>query len=115
MNILFLYDMFCRSIKFCVCPAGMVDETVSVGGNLLIKPMYWVMQPPKRNYYLPLHEAGQVGHSLLSVCVCVFVHTITRAQMKLECLNLEQTFTLMNSGAGMFSRSKGQRSRSQGQ
>ena len=67
--------------------------------------------------YLPLGEAAQVEHSLLSVCVqvCVFVHTIPGAQMKLECSDLVQIFILITSGAGMFLRSKGQRSRSQGQ
>ena len=36
----------------------------------------------------------------------MFVRTIAPAPMKLECSNLAQIFILMNSGAGMFLRSK---------
>ena len=68
-------------------------------------------------HYLRLCEAVQVGHSLLSVSerAGVFVRTIARAHMKLECSNVAQIFILISSGAGMFFRSKGKRSTSQGQ
>ena len=85
---------------------------------MLLKVTNWILLNTEiLLLVLRLGEAVQVEHSLLSVCVrvCVFVCTIPRAQMKLECSNLVQIFILMNSGAGMFLRSKGQRSRSKGQ
>ena len=63
--------------------------------------------------YLRVGERGtQVEHSVPSVYmyVCVFVCTITQAQIKLEYSNLAQSFTLTTSGAGMSLRSTGQRS-----
>ena len=64
-----------------------------------------------------LGNERQGVHSLPSECmyVCVFVHTITQARMKLEYSHLARVFTRMTSGAGMFFRSKGQRSRSRSQ
>ena len=63
--------------------------------------------------YLRLCEAAQVGHSLPSVSErasgwvsgCVFVRTIARAHMKLECWNLTQIFILISSAAGHSHRS----------